>query len=84
MTLCRHAHMPRLLRLRTAEASRKRREKRKRLKRYLLIGLATVGGGTVIGECCLASAEMISLHPLHAKRLREKGTARGPVSLTGA
>ncbi|XP_042333923.1 transmembrane and coiled-coil domain-containing protein 4 [Sceloporus undulatus] len=33
----------------TAEASRKKKEKRKRLKRYLLIGLATVGGGTVIG-----------------------------------
>ncbi|KAJ6656855.1 hypothetical protein lerEdw1_003186 [Lerista edwardsae] len=33
----------------TAEASRKRKEKKKRLKRYLLIGLATVGGGTVIG-----------------------------------
>ncbi|XP_066493445.1 transmembrane and coiled-coil domain-containing protein 4 isoform X2 [Tiliqua scincoides] len=33
----------------TAEASRKRKEKKKRWKRYLLIGLATVGGGTVIG-----------------------------------
>uniref|UniRef100_A0ACB8EEZ5 Transmembrane and coiled-coil domain-containing protein 4 n=1 Tax=Sphaerodactylus townsendi TaxID=933632 RepID=A0ACB8EEZ5_9SAUR len=33
----------------TAEASRKKKERRKRLKRYLLIGLATVGGGTVIG-----------------------------------
>uniref|UniRef100_A0A8D0E0Q7 Transmembrane and coiled-coil domains 4 n=1 Tax=Salvator merianae TaxID=96440 RepID=A0A8D0E0Q7_SALMN len=32
-----------------AEASRKKKEKKKRLKRYLLIGLATVGGGTVIG-----------------------------------
>ncbi|XP_020637802.3 transmembrane and coiled-coil domain-containing protein 4 [Pogona vitticeps] len=32
-----------------AEASRKKKEKRKKLKRYLLIGLATVGGGTVIG-----------------------------------
>ncbi|XP_038603232.1 transmembrane and coiled-coil domain-containing protein 4 [Tachyglossus aculeatus] len=32
-----------------AEAARKKKEKRKRLKRYLLIGLATVGGGTVIG-----------------------------------
>ncbi|XP_010137690.1 PREDICTED: transmembrane and coiled-coil domain-containing protein 4 [Buceros rhinoceros silvestris] len=33
----------------TAEASRKRKERRRKLKRYLLIGLATVGGGTVIG-----------------------------------
>uniref|UniRef100_A0A8C6H757 Transmembrane and coiled-coil domains 4 n=1 Tax=Mus spicilegus TaxID=10103 RepID=A0A8C6H757_MUSSI len=33
----------------TAEASRKRKEKRRKWKRYLLIGLATVGGGTVIG-----------------------------------
>ncbi|XP_053137228.1 transmembrane and coiled-coil domain-containing protein 4 [Hemicordylus capensis] len=33
----------------TAEASRKRKEKKKKLKRYLLIGLATIGGGTVIG-----------------------------------
>ncbi|NXU56137.1 TMCO4 protein, partial [Turnix velox] len=33
----------------TAEASRKKKERRKKLKRYLLIGLATVGGGTVIG-----------------------------------
>ncbi|XP_039767988.1 transmembrane and coiled-coil domain-containing protein 4 isoform X4 [Ornithorhynchus anatinus] len=32
-----------------AEAARKKKEKQKRLKRYLLIGLATVGGGTVIG-----------------------------------
>ncbi|XP_044301450.1 transmembrane and coiled-coil domain-containing protein 4 isoform X2 [Varanus komodoensis] len=34
---------------RTAEALRKKKERRKKLKRYLLIGLATVGGGTVIG-----------------------------------
>ncbi|XP_063001549.1 transmembrane and coiled-coil domain-containing protein 4 [Elgaria multicarinata webbii] len=33
----------------TAEALRKKKEKRKKLKRYLLIALATVGGGTVIG-----------------------------------
>ncbi|KYO24549.1 transmembrane and coiled-coil domain-containing protein 4 [Alligator mississippiensis] len=33
----------------TAEASRKKKERKKKLKRYLLIGLATVGGGTVIG-----------------------------------
>ncbi|XP_047648170.1 transmembrane and coiled-coil domain-containing protein 4 isoform X1 [Phacochoerus africanus] len=33
----------------TAEASRKKRENRRKWKRYLLIGLATVGGGTVIG-----------------------------------
>ncbi|NXK42037.1 TMCO4 protein, partial [Piprites chloris] len=33
----------------TAEASIKKKERRKKLKRYLLIGLATVGGGTVIG-----------------------------------
>ncbi|NXC74576.1 TMCO4 protein, partial [Anhinga anhinga] len=33
----------------TAELSRKKKERRKKLKRYLLIGLATVGGGTVIG-----------------------------------
>lgn len=35
---------------RTAEASRKKRENRRKWKRYLLIGLATVGGGTVIGK----------------------------------
>ncbi|XP_065552728.1 transmembrane and coiled-coil domain-containing protein 4 isoform X4 [Lathamus discolor] len=33
----------------TAEAARKKKERRKKLKRYLLIGLATIGGGTVIG-----------------------------------
>ncbi|XP_021565766.1 transmembrane and coiled-coil domain-containing protein 4 [Carlito syrichta] len=33
----------------TAEASRKKKENRRKWKRYLLIGLATVGGGTVIG-----------------------------------
>ncbi|XP_027698512.1 transmembrane and coiled-coil domain-containing protein 4-like isoform X1 [Vombatus ursinus] len=32
-----------------AEALRKKRENRKKWKRYLLIGLATVGGGTAIG-----------------------------------
>uniref|UniRef100_A0A8C9ELT2 Transmembrane and coiled-coil domains 4 n=1 Tax=Pavo cristatus TaxID=9049 RepID=A0A8C9ELT2_PAVCR len=32
-----------------AEVSRKKKERRRKLKRYLLIGLATVGGGTVIG-----------------------------------
>lgn len=36
--------------LRTAEASRKKKENRRKWKRYLLIGLATVGGGTVIGK----------------------------------
>ncbi|KAJ8780860.1 hypothetical protein J1605_000903 [Eschrichtius robustus] len=33
----------------TAEASRKKKENRRKWKRYLLIGLATLGGGTVIG-----------------------------------
>ncbi|NXS63853.1 TMCO4 protein, partial [Brachypteracias leptosomus] len=33
----------------TAEESRKKKERMNKLKRYLLIGLATVGGGTVIG-----------------------------------
>nr|XP_020828783.1 transmembrane and coiled-coil domain-containing protein 4 isoform X3 [Phascolarctos cinereus] len=33
----------------SAEALRKKRENRKKWKRYLLIGLATVGGGTAIG-----------------------------------
>ncbi|XP_021272923.1 transmembrane and coiled-coil domain-containing protein 4 isoform X2 [Numida meleagris] len=33
----------------TADVSRKKKERRRKLKRYLLIGLATVGGGTVIG-----------------------------------
>ncbi|NWY60386.1 TMCO4 protein, partial [Chionis minor] len=33
----------------TAEVSRRKKERRRKLKRYLLIGLATVGGGTVIG-----------------------------------
>lgn len=33
----------------SAEASRKKKENRRKWKRYLLIGLATVGGGTVIG-----------------------------------
>ncbi|XP_048206333.1 transmembrane and coiled-coil domain-containing protein 4 [Perognathus longimembris pacificus] len=32
-----------------AEASRKKKENRRKWKRYLLIGLATVGGGTAIG-----------------------------------
>ncbi|XP_068097850.1 transmembrane and coiled-coil domain-containing protein 4 [Hyperolius riggenbachi] len=33
----------------SVQASRRKKESRKKLKRYLLIGLATVGGGTVIG-----------------------------------
>ncbi|XP_018428146.1 PREDICTED: transmembrane and coiled-coil domain-containing protein 4 [Nanorana parkeri] len=33
----------------SAQASRRKKESRRKLKRYLLIGLATVGGGTVIG-----------------------------------
>ncbi|NXK97680.1 TMCO4 protein, partial [Formicarius rufipectus] len=33
----------------SAEVSRRKKERRKKLKRYLLIGLASVGGGTVIG-----------------------------------
>lgn len=33
----------------SAEASQKKKENRRKWKRYLLIGLATVGGGTVIG-----------------------------------
>ncbi|NXX38421.1 TMCO4 protein, partial [Tricholaema leucomelas] len=33
----------------TAEASRRKKERRRKLKRYLLIGLASLGGGTVIG-----------------------------------
>jgi len=45
---------------RTAEVSRKRKERRKNLKRYLLIGLATVGGGTVIGEAALGVLETCS------------------------
>ena len=35
---------------RTAEASRKKKENRRKWKRCLLIGLATVGGGAVIGK----------------------------------
>lgn len=35
---------------RSAEASQKKKENRRKWKRYLLIGLATVGGGTVIGK----------------------------------
>ncbi|KAJ7423114.1 hypothetical protein WISP_35074 [Willisornis vidua] len=34
----------------SAEVSRKKKERRKKLKRYLLIGLASVGGGTVIED----------------------------------
>ncbi|XP_068018808.1 transmembrane and coiled-coil domain-containing protein 4 isoform X1 [Melanerpes formicivorus] len=33
----------------TAEVSRRKKERRRKLKRYLLIGLASVGGGTVLG-----------------------------------
>ncbi|CAH2318373.1 transmembrane and coiled-coil domain-containing 4 [Pelobates cultripes] len=33
----------------STQESRRKKENRKKLKRYLLIGLATVGGGTVIG-----------------------------------
>ncbi|KAM3921252.1 transmembrane and coiled-coil domain-containing protein 4 [Leptodactylus fuscus] len=33
----------------SVQASRRKKESRKKMKRYLLIGLATVGGGTVIG-----------------------------------
>lgn len=39
-----------LLSPRMAEASRKKKENQRKWKRYLLIGLATVGGGTVIGK----------------------------------
>ena len=34
---------------RTAEESRKKQEKKQKLKRYALIGLATAGGGAIIG-----------------------------------
>ncbi|XP_005883097.1 PREDICTED: transmembrane and coiled-coil domain-containing protein 4 [Myotis brandtii] len=44
----------------TAEASRKKRENRKKWKRYLLIGLATVGGGTVIGVTGGLAAPLIA------------------------
>ncbi|CAM4669306.1 unnamed protein product [Lepidochelys olivacea] len=33
----------------TAEASRRKKERKRKLRRYLMIGLATIGGGTVIG-----------------------------------
>ncbi|KAM4652672.1 transmembrane and coiled-coil domain-containing protein 4 [Discoglossus pictus] len=33
----------------SVQASRKKKESRKKMKRYFLIGLATLGGGTVIG-----------------------------------
>ncbi|XP_074831668.1 transmembrane and coiled-coil domain-containing protein 4 isoform X2 [Carettochelys insculpta] len=33
----------------TAEASRRKKERKRKWRRYLMIGLATVGGGTVIG-----------------------------------
>ncbi|XP_023614102.1 transmembrane and coiled-coil domain-containing protein 4 isoform X4 [Myotis lucifugus] len=44
----------------TAEASRKKRENRKKWKRYLLIGLATVGGGTAIGVTGGLAAPLIA------------------------
>lgn len=43
-----------------AEASRKKKENRRRWKRYLLIGLATVGGGTVIGVTGGLAAPLIA------------------------
>ncbi|XP_036301732.1 transmembrane and coiled-coil domain-containing protein 4 isoform X4 [Pipistrellus kuhlii] len=45
---------------RTAEASRKKKENRRKWKRYLLIGLATVGGGTVIGVTGGLAAPLIA------------------------
>ncbi|XP_036301729.1 transmembrane and coiled-coil domain-containing protein 4 isoform X1 [Pipistrellus kuhlii] len=44
----------------TAEASRKKKENRRKWKRYLLIGLATVGGGTVIGVTGGLAAPLIA------------------------
>lgn len=38
---------------RTVEVFRKKRENRRKWKRYFLIGLAIVGGGTVIGKVSL-------------------------------
>nr|XP_042100629.1 transmembrane and coiled-coil domain-containing protein 4 isoform X4 [Ovis aries] len=46
--------------VRPAEASRKKKENRRRWKRYLLIGLATVGGGTVIGVTGGLAAPLIA------------------------
>ncbi|XP_028011258.2 transmembrane and coiled-coil domain-containing protein 4 [Eptesicus fuscus] len=43
-----------------AEASRKKKENRRKWKRYLLIGLATVGGGTVIGVTGGLAAPLIA------------------------
>lgn len=43
-----------------AEASRKKKETRRKWKRYLLIGLATVGGGTVIGVTGGLAAPLIA------------------------
>lgn len=36
--------------IREESSRRMRRERGRKLRRYLLIGLATVGGGTVIGD----------------------------------
>lgn len=36
--------------IREESSRRLRRERGRKLRRYLLIGLATVGGGTVIGD----------------------------------
>lgn len=36
--------------IREESSLRQKKERGRRLRRYLLIGLATVGGGTVIGE----------------------------------
>lgn len=38
--------------IREESSRRLRRERGRKLRRYLLIGLATVGGGTVIGDYC--------------------------------
>ncbi|XP_004377237.1 transmembrane and coiled-coil domain-containing protein 4 [Trichechus manatus latirostris] len=45
----------------TAEASQKKKENLRKWKRYLLIGLATVGGGTVIGVTGGLAAPLVAM-----------------------
>ncbi|XP_039767986.1 transmembrane and coiled-coil domain-containing protein 4 isoform X2 [Ornithorhynchus anatinus] len=67
-----------------AEAARKKKEKQKRLKRYLLIGLATVGGGTVIGEVDSWLRSLVEKHPNEGCSQGLTGGLAAPLVAAGA
>ncbi|KAK1340423.1 hypothetical protein QTO34_018993 [Cnephaeus nilssonii] len=66
-----------------AEASRKKKENRRKWKRYLLIGLATVGGGTVIAATIIGSAGAAALGSVAGIAVMTSLFGAAGASLTG-